>query len=168
MKTSGNGRCAAGFALCQATNSRGRCGRRDARGTARKRRPSSPVARGCFGRGVPRGSVKQDRRTGKLGLFRFVSRLSLFCAFRPSPLFVFPCLLFFVFHCFFFFLVFPPLSSFLFFALRLSSFPSVFVYLYLVYFFMSVVFSLKVEHSVGTCYFYSNTIFSMIVCFDWE
>lgn len=88
-------------------------------------------------------------------------RLSSFPLFRLSLSFCFLSFTVF-FSCLSSFIVFPSfcLTS-VFFSLlfRLSLSCSLF---------MSVVFSLKVEHSVGTCYFYSNTIFSMIVCFDCE
>lgn len=165
VKTSGNGRCAAGFALCQATNSRGRCGRRDARGTARKRRPSSPRRSRLLRKGSAAGQCEARSEDGETWIVSFclssLLRLSSFPLFRLSLSFCFLSFTVF-FSCLSSFIVFPSfcLTS-VFFSLlfRLSLSCSLF---------MSVVFSLKVEHSVGTCYFYSNTIFSMIVCFDCE
>lgn len=124
LKTSGNGRYAAAFTLCQATSSRrtrwpkGR--RRDGQGTASfVLRPSSPVALGCIGKGVPCKAGLEDKEIWMVSFRLYASHSPfdfLYFSFFVFPFFrlsLFPLLclsLSFVFSPFFVFR--PPLPQF--------------------------------------------------------
>lgn len=84
-------------------------------------------------KGSAAGQCEARSEDGETWIVSF--RLASFSLLRLSSFPLFRLSLSFCFLSFtVFFLVFPPLSSFLVFAFRLSSFPSFFVSLYLVYF----------------------------------